>query len=188
MNIDGKIYIYGRGETGVLLTKYTEILECENKTKILEIFKKKYKNDFIESIKFLLNQEKQYPAAILLSSGIDVLAKHYTENISGDDIKKKYIKFFKEYFKDLEEFGADFYYNFRCSLVHSNSSVIDFTLDKEILKFNIQHRRKVINLNWLLEELQEIFNQYMKELESDDDLYEKFLNVEKALYIDNQNL
>lgn len=188
MNINGKIYIYGSGEKGVKLIDYVGILKGENKREILKIFKKKYENDFIKSVRILLKHKSQYPAAILLSSGIDVLAKHYTENISNDYIGKKYIKFFEEYFKELVEFGVDLYHNFRCSLVHSNSSVIDFTLDKEISKFDTQHGRKVINLNWLLGELQKIFNQYMKELESDDDLYGKFINVEKALYIDNQNL
>lgn len=191
MNIDGKIYIYGDKKAGVLLIDYAKNLEDENKTEILEIFKKKYENDFIKSVRILLKHKIQYLAAILLSSGIDVLAKHYTGNISIGDIGDKYIEFLEIYFNSLKlkfDLKQDFYKKFRCSLVHSNSSVIDFTLDKEISKFDTQHGRKVINLNWLLEELKKVFNQYMQELESDNGLYENFLKVEKTLYIDNQNL
>lgn len=185
MDIEGKIYIYYENdgsENNVLLKDYKEYLKNENcnKDKICKIFKKKFLKDFIESSTILIDEFNLYPAGLLLSSGIDVLAKNYTGNSKNKNIGENYKKFFEEYFEEYKLFR--FYNQFRCGLVHSGTTPIDFTVDNEIKTMYEGNGKQVINLNCLRKSVKNSFKCYMKELKSNDEIYQNFIKVQKKIY------
>lgn len=187
MNINNHIYIYKSLNDEMLLEDYVKLLKANEKEKLIKIFKKKYIEDFIESSDILIRYKKLYSVSTILVSAIDVLAKHYTGSINKNNIGNNYEEFLKKYFDELKtifDLKKEFYGQFRCSIVHSNSSVIDFTIDEEIKTFEEQGGRKVINLNWLKEKVSGVLNEYMEEVKTNEDLYNKFLNTEKSLYCD----
>ncbi|MGL4999966.1 MAG: hypothetical protein ACRC5T_13465 [Cetobacterium sp.] len=191
MNIKNYIYILKTRAREIKLHEYIKILN-ENKNKkseIIEIFFLKFNEDYISSIELLLQNEKMYSASLNIVSAIDVLAKHYSDDKGG--VGDRYGRFLEKYFTSLKKFlnedkidksKDEFYNNFRCGIVHSNSSVIDFTLDDEISKFTKQDGRKVINLTWLFKELKRVLEEYKTNLETDESVYTKFLTIEKNLY------
>ena len=200
MNINNHIYIYyiknpnNEVDTkeSILLKDYQEYLNeaSKNKEKIINIFEKKFINDFIESIDILLENFKLYSISLIITSAIDVLAKHYTGNTSNSNIGANYQSFFDEFLKKFfnltkisSEITNDFYNNFRCSITHSNSTKIEITIDNDTTKNCFEQDGKIIlNLMWLNTILEKILYEYLSELKNNDTLYNKFIEVQKVIY------
>lgn len=202
MNINEHIYIYYiknsnneiDKEKSILLEKYQKYLNeaNENKEKIINIFEKKFINDFIESVNILLGSFKLYSISLIITSAIDVLAKHYTGNTSNGNVGTTYKSFFNKFFeKHIDFLNSDkkkelednFYNNFRCSITHSNSTKIEITIDNDTTKNCFEQDGKIIlNLMWLNTILEEILYEYLSELKNNDTLYNKFIEVQKVIY------
>lgn len=187
MDINGLIYIYYNNDTDkILLNDYKKLLikNESNKDTIIKIFKTKFLKDFIESSELLINTNNLYPAALLLSTCIDILAKHYAGETSGDNIGKNYRAFSDNFFTEFKthNMSPDFYKKFRCSLVHSNSTTIDFTTNDEIKTFYKSSSKKIINLNWLLLTTKNILDSFISLIERDDKKFKNFIAVQKHIY------
>lgn len=186
MDINGLIYIYYDDTDKILLNDYKKLLikNDSNKDKIINIFKTKFLKDFIESSKVLINTNNLYPAALLLSTCIDILAKHYAGETSNDNIGKNYRAFSDNFFTEFKthNMSPDFYKKFRCSLVHSNSTTIDFTTSDEVKTFYKSRFKKVINLNWLLLTTEHILNNFISLIEQDHKKFKNFIAVQKHIY------
>lgn len=187
MDINGLIYIYYNNDTDkILLNDYKKLLikNDSNKNEIINIFKRKFLKDFIESSKLLINTNNLYPAALLLSTCIDILAKHYAGETSDNNIGKNYRAFSDNFFTEFKthNMSLDFYHNFRCSLVHSNSTTIDFTTSDLIEVFCKSDGKKVINLNWLVLTTEKILNNYISLIEYDNEKFKNFIAVQKHIY------
>lgn len=187
MDINGLIYIYYNNDTDkVLLNYYKKLLikNASNKDEIIRIFKTKFLKDFIESSRLLINTNNLYPAALLLSSCIDILAKHYAGETTIYNVGANYLDFSNNFFAEfkLHNMSSDFYKNFRCSLVHSNSTAIDFTINDSIEVFCKSDGKKVINLSWLVLTTEKILNNYISLIECDNEKFKNFIAVQKHIY------
>lgn len=187
MDINGLIYIYYNNDTDkVLLNYYKKLLikNDSNKDEIIRIFKTKFLKDFIESSRLLINTNNLYPAALLLSSCIDVLSKHYAGQIRHGNVGANYEKFSNDFFNEFKahNMSLDFYHNFRCSLVHSNSTTIDFTTSDLVEVFCKSDGKKVINLNWLVLTTEKILNSFISLIEHDNEKFKNFIAVQKHIY------
>lgn len=196
MNINDIIYIYKVEEDKVLLKDYQKLLKSsvENKEEIIKIFTKKFKYDFFESSKLLVANNNLYPTLMILVNSIDVLAKHYSENIKGECIADNYKRFFNDIIfpifqaekisiseKFQEKLLNKFYYDLRCGITHSNSTKIEFTIDNR-KRFIKQDKNFLININFLIKIIKEAFYKYIILVKKDDKVYNKFINVQKFLY------
>lgn len=185
MDINGLIYIYYNTNTdNILLESYKKLLETNNKTEIIRDFQRKFFKDFILSSESLIKTNNLYPAALLLSTCIDILAKHYAGETTDSNVGINYRDFSNKFFTEFKTYNMsfDFYKNFRCSLVHSNSTCIDFTTSSYVEKFCKSDSKKVINLNWLLSTTKDILREFISLIERDDEKFENFITVQKHIY------
>lgn len=186
MEINNILYIYYEEDGKKIKLKDYKILlsdSSKNKEKIIEIFKMKFEKDFLLSSAELLKTNNLYPAAMILASSLDVLAKHYFGEEISKGIGDKYKEFIRKYFEEFQNTNLvnKVYHNFRCSLVHSNSAKIDFTLNKEIPDIYNKSGKIVFNLNWLLLKINTILNEYLKTLEQEY-YFENFKSVQEEIY------
>ena len=164
----------------------------ENKEEIINIFKKKFEYDFLESSQLLIENNYLYPVSMILVNSIDTLAKHYTGNCSHFNIKVNFKEFFRmELGKklcgensevDLETLVEQFYKEFRCSITHSNSTSLQFTIDEQISKVCLQDNILVVNLKDLRESIGRALDEYINLLRTNNNYFSKFIEVQKKIY------
>lgn len=192
MDINNELYIYYIGENNknnIKLRDHRKLLkECENnrneenKKKLLKNFRKKFSRDFIKSSKKLIDDNNLYPALIILLSGIDVLAKHYNGNTTTRSIGKNYKLFMQKVMHIEKELSEDIYNNFRCSLIHSGSTPVSFTISENIREIVRDNGKIIIELKYFFGEVLKSFQSYLKLIKKNEKFFNKFLAVQKELY------
>lgn len=194
MRVENHIYIYKGPYSKMSLENYVNYFSNvdENKEEIINTFEKKFKYDFLESSQLLIDNNYLYPVSMILVNSIDTLAKHYTGNCSDDEIGPIFRKFFRERLvKKLREENSkisskslvkQFYKEFRCSITHSNSTSLHFTIDKEISNICLQDNILVINLEHLRESIGRALEEYISLLRTNSTYFEKFIEVQKKIY------
>lgn len=194
MRVEDFIYIYKGPIDEMKLEEYIDYFSNvnENKEEIIYIFKKKFEYDFLESSQLLIENNYLYPVSMILANSIDTLAKHYTGNCSHKKTGSKFEEFFRmelgEKLRgensevDLETLVEQFYKEFRCSITHSNSTSLQFTIDKEISNICLQDNILVINLEHLRKSIERALEEYISLLRTDNTYFEKFIKVQKKIY------
>lgn len=194
MRVKDFIYIYKGPTDEMKLEEYINYFSNvdANKEEIIETFEKKFKYDFLESSQLLMEDNYLYPVSMILVNSIDTLAKHYTGNCSHFNIKVNFEKFFRDKLidkllgenseVDSETLVEQFYKEFRCSITHSNSTSLQFTIDEEISKVCLQDNIVVINLEHLRESIGRALEEYISLLRTDNTYFEKFIEVQKKIY------
>lgn len=194
MRVKDFIYIYKGPNSNMLLEDYINYFSNVNKNKeeIINTFKKKFEYDFLESSQLLIENNYLYPVSMILVNSIDTLAKHFTGNCSNDEIGPNFRKFFRKKLVNKllgrnSEVGSgtlveQFYKEFRCSITHSNSTSLQFTIDEEISKVCLQDNILVINLEHLRESIGRALEEYISLLRTDNNYFSKFVEVQKKIY------
>lgn len=194
MRVENFIYIYKGPNSDMLLERYIEYFSNvdKNKKEIINTFKKKFEYDFLESSQLLIENNYLYPVSMILVNSIDTLAKHYTGNSSNDEIGPNFRKFFRKKLVNKllgrnSEVGSgnlveQFYKEFRCSIIHSNSTSLQFTIDEEISKVCLQDNILVINLEHLRESIRRALDEYINLLRTNNNYFSKFVEVQKKIY------
>ena len=107
-----------------------------------------------------------------------------TNHNIGENYKKFIINNLKEY-KDIVE---ELYSEFRCSMIHSNSSNLNFTCNKmmnaEMTKSDLGI---VININKMHCIIKKFIINYQDQLKKNNNLYDNFIKVCNKLYKENNS-
>lgn len=194
MRVENHIYIYKGPTDEMKLEEYINYFSNvdENKEEIINTFKKKFEYDFLESSQLLIENNYLYPVSMILVNSIDTLAKHFTGNCSHKKIGDNFEEFFRMELGeklcgensevDLETLVEQFYKEFRCSITHSNSTSLQFTIDEQISKVCLQDNILVINLKDLRESIGRALDEYINLLRTDNTYFKKFIKVQKKIY------
>lgn len=194
MRVENHIYIYKGPYSKMSLEDYINYFSDidKNKEEIINTFKKKFEYDFLESSQLLIENNYLYPVSMILVNSIDTLAKHFTGNCSNDEIGPNFRKFFRKKLVnkllgrnsevDSETLVEQFYKEFRCSITHSNSTSLQFTIDEEIFKVCLQKNILVINLEHLRESIGRALEEYINLLRTNNNYFSKFVEVQKKIY------
>lgn len=184
MRIKEHIYIYYKNESDYIkLENVQNQLQdpVKNREKIIDDFKKKFKNDYIESAKKLLREGPMfmYPISTILTSGIDVLAKYYSGDTGHSGNKSRFIEFLEQRAPSLcYILSKEDIYSFRCGIVHSNSTKIEMVIG-DISQDKLDRN---IDLNFLVKELEKLLNSYVDSLRNEEQVYNDFISIYTDLY------
>lgn len=121
-----------------------------------------------------------YPISTILTSGIDVLAKYYSGEIEPKGNKSRFINFLEQRASSLcRIIDKKDMYGFRCGIVHSNSTRKTMIID-DIPQGG--SNEDLIDLHFLIKQLEELLNNYIDSLRTDNQIYDNFIKIYKYLY------
>lgn len=147
-------------------------LDSLNVNNVIEAFKERIEEYYFEPIKMLNEKNFGFAATSLLASLIDILAKTENHDTRTENIGGNYKNWLKNNLGFGQKLAKDFYYNFRCGLLHAgcveSSGQISYS-QKELYGYDKEHL--ILNPNILFQRLKMKFNEFIK-IEDPEDLFE----------------
>jgi len=164
-----------------------EDLDLTNKSLLIEKFNERIENYFITPIESLNTTKNAFAAGSLLSLLIDALAR-YTSIENGSE--KRIVKWCEDNLGVNTVTGTNFYKFFRCGLLHEAhiKSLGQFTYDNEFTSSMVLEKGcLIVNPTYLLKDIKKYFSELITKLNSDNNLYQIFLNRIKDDFADEIN-
>jgi len=164
-------------------------LNWDNKDALLEAFRNRVREFYIEPIKKLNEDGKAFAAGVLCVVTIDFLARIET---SQDGVQKRFEYWVENNIKEfytpnlnipLQEFANRFYEEFRNGLVHEGriKKAGQFSYNYNVLvKFDAVNGPKpimIINPEFLQEAISKSFEKYIKKVQNEEFIFQKFKYV-----------
>ena len=179
MRINDKIYF----SPSLLLEK----LDLTNKTLVLTSFKERIESYYFKPIKTLNDNHDAFASGAILCLLIDAFARYSTTE---DSVGVRIVNWCCKHLCIDEKTAKSFYSFFRCGLLHEShiKNYGQFTFDKEFTHSIIEYSGFiVVNPSILCSASLKYFDDFIAELNSNDDLYSIFIGRLKTDFADEIN-
>ena len=164
-----------------------EALDGDDKDKVMELFKERVKELYLEPARLLIEHAKYcknnmgflFSAGLICVSTIDFLSRFYA-GCPENKVRERFVDWISVYMKPHfdKKLATKFYEDFRNGLVHEcrikNGG--EFTLRSEEVIYIVDQKYLRVNPRNLLYLVYEGFEEYVNDIKNDEVLYEELKN------------
>jgi hypothetical protein len=156
-------------------------LDLSDKDKLIDSFKQRMNEYYLEAIKLLNEQKSAFAAGIIEFSMIDALARYSSKENSQSRSGERFKQILCNGFKLEKEIAKRVYEEFRNGLLHENhiKNCGQFWYKVSSKSCTIENNRLMVDPANLHEELTTFFQEYIQTLKTDENQYNLFLRLIK---------